>query len=115
MKEPFSTRSAYTNFRVFLAFTFCLAGFSLAVRAFGAWPELTAEMRFNSQNPNGADARWKAKNKKTGGTSKSVSVQNSSGSGAALANSAAQTQPASGASNTVTQQTNALGQTVYTL
>ena len=41
--------------------------------------------------------------------------ENSSGSGTTAANSTAQTQPGYAAQNTVSQQTNALGQTVYTI
>ena len=37
MKTNRPSRSAYVHFRIFLAFTLCLAGVSLAVNAFGAW------------------------------------------------------------------------------
>jgi hypothetical protein len=112
MKKPRPSRSAYTNFRVFLAFTLCLAGVSLAVTAFGAWPDLTAVVRISSQNQSGYEEKLKAKTNKSGGA-KSMTR---STSGAAPANNpAAQTQPGYAAQNTVTQQTNALGQTVYTI
>lgn len=120
MKKPRVSRSAYTNFRVFLAFTLCLAGFSLAVTAFGAWPDLAAAMRINSQNRSGYEEKLKMKSRTSGGgasknTLRSMSVKSSSGGGATAPNPATQTQPGNVAQNTVTQYTNPLGQIVYSI
>src|SRR5947207_12971272 len=107
MKKNRHSRSAYTHFRVFLAFTFCLAGFSLAVSALGAWPDLTAAVRANSQTQNSAAAKSKIKGHYPGGAS--MSVKSNSGSGTTAPNPAAQTQPGNVTQNTVTHQTNPLG------
>src|SRR5256886_4651802 len=113
MKKNRHSRSAYTHLRVFLAFTFCLAGFSLAITALGAWPDLTAAMRANSPNQSSATAKSKTKGRYPGGAS--MSVKSNSGSGTTAPNPATQTQPGSVPSNTVTVHTNALGQIVYSI
>ena len=124
MKKERPSRSAYINFRVLLAFTLCLAGLSLAVTAFGAWPGLTAAAWVGSQNQTARDAKAKIKSRKPGGVAKSTipvrsravkSVKGSSRGGANPAYAPAQTQPDNGAPNTVSQHTNALGQTVYSI
>ncbi len=117
MKNERTSRSAYINFRVLLAFTLCLAGLSLAVTAFGAWPSLTTAAWVRSQNQTARDAKINVKNRKGGGAAKSAipvrstavkSVKNNSGS-------IAQTQADASTPNTVSQHTNALGQTVYSI
>src|SRR5947207_373369 len=110
MKKNRHSRSAYTQFRVFLVFTFCLAGFSLAITALGAWPDLTAAIRVGSQNQNGGQAKSKVKGFHPGGASKSMSAGKTT-----APNPATQTQPGNVAQNTVTQHVNALGQTVYSI
>ena len=115
MKKLRPSQSAYTSFRVFLGFTFFLAGLSLAVTAFGGWPDLTAAMRLGSPKLSDPKDKLKAKTSRSTGGSKSMSVPALSGNGATPTNQAAQTQPASGAQNTVTESTNALGQVVYNI
>ena len=118
-KQP--SQSAFINFRALLAFTLCLAGLSLAATAFGAWPDLTAAMRINSQPQNGGEAKINAKHRKWGGASKSMvpgrstAVSSSSGSATTTSKPAAQTQPGTGGQDTVTKHTNEVGQTVYSI
>jgi hypothetical protein len=115
-KQP--SRSAFFNLRALFAFTLCLASLSLAASAFGGWSGLSTASWIGSKTQSAHDAKINAKNRRWGGSSKSpiharpTAATNNSG-GAATSNSAAQ--PASGAQNTVQQQTNALGQTVYTI
>src|SRR6266480_3195318 len=102
MKKEHSSRSAFINFRVLLAFTLCLAGLSLAVTAFGAWPDLSAAAWVSSQNQIVRDAKARINNRKPiaaslkkkvaarGGASKSISGGASNAPGAP-----AQTSPAS--------------------
>jgi hypothetical protein len=120
MKKEHPSRSAFINFRVLLAFTLCLAGLSLAVTAFGAWPGPSAAA-WVSQYQAARDAKTKIKGRKWDGALKSIvgarsmSVKSNIGGGAVPSNPAAQAQPDSSGQNTITQQTNALGQTVYSI
>jgi len=103
MKKSSSSRSAYTNFRIFLAVTFCLAGLSLVAVTF-ARPAWSAE---------GARDSKKEKARKTGGASKSSTVtrSNASKSGSGTGPAAPAARPGGNQPTTVTEHRNALGQT----
>ena len=120
MKKSRGSRSAYTSFRVFLAFTLCLAGSSLAVTAFGAWPGLTTAIWVASQKQAGLEAKANAQNRKRVAALKNIAVRSSAAKsnvrGApAPSNPAAQTPMDLSALSTIKQHTNALGQTVYSI
>jgi hypothetical protein len=111
MKTNRASRSAYTNFRIFLAFTLCLAGVSLAVNAFGAWPALFAGAWVDAQKQAAYRSKIQAKTGKWNGSIKSASGVTST----TAKNRPAISRPATGAPSTITQKTNALGQTVYSI
>jgi hypothetical protein len=112
MKRPRRFRSASTNFRVILAFTLCLAGLFLAVTAYGAWPALSAAAWIGAQKHAAYEARIDAKTRGWRGAPKSAIGSNSTGIKRSLTTS----RPGTGTQPpTVTQQTNALGQTVYSI
>ena len=120
MKKPRASRSAYASFRVFLAFTLCLAGLSLAVTAYGAWPALTAATWVASQKQAALDAKANAQNRKRAAALKNIAVRSSAakssvGGAPAPANPAAQMPFDPSALSTVKQHTNGLGQTVYVI
>jgi len=120
------SQSAYSNFRVLIAFTLCLAGLSLAVSAFGAWPTRIAALAYskiktaNRALASTSVAKKISKNRKPGGASqntistRSTATKTTSGNSPATSNATAQTSSSYG-QNTVTQQVNALGQTVYSI
>ena len=109
MKKPRPSRSAFTNFRIFLAFTLCLAGFSLAVTAFGAWPGLTARW-VAAQKQVAYEAKIKAKKNAMPGKSMAMK-SNSGGATTKSASTASFTNAAIG----ITEQRNKLGQIVYSI
>src|SRR3954468_8641108 len=102
-----SSRSPYANFRIFLAFTFCLAAFSLVAAAL-ARPAWSADADRGSR---------KEKARKTGGASKSSTLgrSNASKSGSGTGPAAAAARPGGNQPTTVTEYRNALGQTVYSV
>src|SRR5688500_18107631 len=96
MKKSRVSRSAYTRFRIFLAFTLCLGGLSLGVTAFGAWPSLAAAKWLASQKQAALDAKANAENPKRAAALKNVAVRSSAaksnvGGGSAPADPNAQT------------------------
>ncbi len=120
MKKSRASRSAYTSFRVFLAFTLCLAGLSLGVTAFGAWPSLAAAMWVTSQKRAALDEKANAENRKRAAALKNIAVRSSAaksnvGGPSAPSDPTAQTPFDPTALSTVKQHTNALGQTVYSI
>src|SRR6476646_2892967 len=111
MKKNHSTRSAFTNFRILLAFTFCLAALSLVAAAF-ARPAWSAETDRDSQE----NAKTSSKSHKRGGASKSTTTRaraskSTTGSGTTSA------QPLAGGNQpiSVTEHRNELGQMVYSI
>src|SRR5687768_11506481 len=122
MKKSRASRSAYTHFRVFLASTLCLAGLSLAVTAFGAWPALVVATSLASQkNQTARDAKTKAENIKRAAALKNIKAVRSAaaksqvGGAAVPLDPTAQTPIDPSRPSTVKQHTNALGQTVHVI
>jgi len=117
MKNERPARSAYINFRLLLAFTLCLASLSLAVTAFGAWPGLTTAAWVGSKNQTVRDVKSNVKNRKWGGAAKSVIPVRSTSVKSVKRNfgSVAQTLADQSTPNTVSEHTNGLGQTVYSI
>ena len=121
MKKERPSRSASIHFRVLIAFTLCLAGLSLAVTAFGAWPGLTTAAWVGSHHQTARDSKIKITNRKRAPLQKELSpvrsrtAKNSVGGPTTPSNPAAQTPLDPSALSTVSQHTNALGQTVYSI
>ena len=105
MKKTSSSRSAFAIFRIFLAVTLCLAGFSL-VAAVLARPLASAEGERDSR---------KEKVRKSGGASKSSTIRRSKASKSGTGPAAAAARPGGNQPTTVTEHHNALGQTVYSV
>jgi hypothetical protein len=112
MKNVRPSRSAYVHFRLLVAFTLCFAGLSLTVTAFAGWFGPSAAASLWSKYQTSRETQVKMKTSKRGGGLKSPIFPSTAGT---TSTSAAQTQPDSGAPGTVQQQTNALGQTVYSI
>lgn len=111
--EKQKSRLAFINFRVLIAFTLCLAGLSLAVTAFGAWPTLSAAAWLSSQKQAAYEAKINAKKSAIPG--RSMAMKSNSGAGTRTSASAAQLQPFDNSAHGITEQKNALGQTVYSI
>jgi hypothetical protein len=112
MKNVRSSQSAYVNFRVLIACTLCFAGLSLTVTAFGGWFGPAAATSLWAKYQASRETKLKMKTSKMGGGSKSPLFPAAAGT---TSKPAAQTQADSGALATIQQQTNALGQTVYSI
>src|SRR5688572_4618187 len=121
MKKSRTSRSAYATFRIFLAFTLCLAGLSLGLTAFAAWPSLAAAMWETSQKQAALKAKTEADNRKRAAalknmkTVRSAAAKSSLGDPAVPANTGPQVPPDSNAPRTISRHTNALGQTVHVI
>src|SRR5687767_11189225 len=121
MKKSRTSRSAYATFRVFLAFALGMAGLSLGVTAFGAWPSLAAAMQDTSQKQAVLKAKTEAENRKRAAALKnmkavrSAAVKSTLGGPAVPANTGPQVPPDSNAPRTISRHTNALGQTVHVI
>src|SRR5688572_4293526 len=107
MKKSRTSRSAYSNLRLFLALTLCFAGLSLAVTAYGGWPGLAAAAWLRSQIQNAREAKTKLP------PGKSIAMKRSVGPGATKT-TAGSGRP-SAPIPTVKKVTNAAGQTVYSI
>ena len=107
MKKSRISRSAYTNFRLFLALTLCFAGLSLAVTAYAAWPGLAAAAWLRSQIQTAREAKTKLP------PGKSIAMKRGAGSGPTRTTAAGQ--PGAAGPSSVTTTTNAAGQTVYSI
>jgi hypothetical protein len=115
MKQSRPSRSAFTNFRFLIAFTLFLAGLSVGASAFGAWSGLSVAGWIGSMSKIENEARLKGKMRQPTGPKSPVTSGHRNSAGASTAKSTTQTQPFIGAQETVTRQTNALGQTVYSI
>src|SRR5688572_29647722 len=115
MKKSSITQSAFTSFRIFLAFTLCLAGLSLAASALGAWPGVFAGAWIAAEKQAAYKAKVDAKIRKSSGAISAPATVKSSSGPTASSNPATPGQPDNSAQNTVTRQTNSLGQTVYSI
>jgi hypothetical protein len=117
MKKNRHSRSAYTHFRVLLAFTLCLAALSLSVTAFGAWSGLSRAAWISSYKSTSLEAKLKIKYEKSRASERETEVRGSAAktnSPLVASNSAPPSAPYA-AQNTVQQQTNSLSQTIFSI
>ncbi len=118
MKKNHSSRSAFTNFRILLALTFCLAGLSLVAAAL-ARPVWSAETERDSQENDrdlGGHAKTNSKGNKRGGAAKSTTTRaRASKSTTASGPNASAPRPGGNQPISVTEHRNELGQTVYSI
>ena len=117
-----TSKSAWVSFRLLVALTLCFAGLSLAVTASASWQGLAMALRVKSSPKQLSLAeKMKAKARKSGRASEEETKPPRSMAGKINAPSGPRVLgPAgwprfNGAQPTVTQQTNAIGQTVYSI
>jgi hypothetical protein len=109
-KQP--SRSAFFNFRALLAFTLSLASLSLAASAFGGWSGLSKAAWFRSQYYRVNNPKLYAKAHRSADASKSMIPAPSTPTSNPLPRTPSSPYTTQ---NTVKQQTNAMGQTVYSI
>jgi hypothetical protein len=110
MKMIRSLRSASASFRTLIALTLCLAGVSFAVTAFGSWSGFSTAIRLTAENREHLEEKQQ-KMKSRGGAAKTNSPQTP----ASATNAAQMASLPYTTQNTVSVQTNAAGQTVYSI
>jgi hypothetical protein len=121
MKKSNVSRAAYANVRVFVAFLLCFAGLCLAATAVKAWPGLSAAAWIAAQKQAIFAQKMNAKSRPAGTAPKSavpakfVALKSHSGSGAKKSAPAAQTSRLTNAAIGITEEENALGQTVFSI
>lgn len=109
MKTNRSSRSASSSFRILVAVTLCLTGFSFALPAWGSWQGLYLRRWAGSQKSNLLQEKKELKDHERSRAMKS------SGSGPNVSASTGQIALEGVQPPTVNKQTNNLGQTVYSI
>jgi hypothetical protein len=112
MKKSRPSRSAFTNFRVLFAFALSLAGVSVGASAFGSWSGLSVAGWIGSKHHRASNPKLDAKTHRSADASKSMIPARTTPTSNPVPRTPA---PPYTRQNTVKQQANAIGQTVYTI